>query len=216
MIELPRGKPVKEGIDPSRMDWQEALKKLHDGRFTGYLNAVAEQGRGLLLFLQGRLALIRYGTAAGKLIGEEAMGRVLEDSLAGRSRLDIYRLETALAVAVYNLLEGVPLYRGQHCELLDLPHLIERLKGENFSGGLCLRAQGKAAVIFMHAGRFTGFFHDGEPGLATDADLAASVAWLPGARLDVVSAAAVAETDVPDLLQDVDLGGLCARTLQAR
>lgn len=216
MIVVPRGKAVKEGIDPSRMDWREALKKLHEGHFTGYLNGVAECGRGLLLFVRGNLASIRYDAGQDSLTGAKALERVLTDSVLGRSRLDIYRLDPILALALYNVMEGAPLYRGQHCELLDMPHLLGLLKRDHFSGGLCVNAGDKAALIFMETGRFIGFFHDGESALATDADLPASVAWQPDARIDVIRSAGMTEANLPDLLQTVDLGGLWNTVLQAR
>lgn len=205
MIALPRGKSVKEGIDPKGMDWQEVLEKLHDGHFTGYLHVAAAVGSGLLLFFRGQLATIRYSSGSAEQSGEEALLSIFSDSLSGQARLNIYRLEPGLAVEVYNLIEGTPLYQGQRRELLDIPHLIELLKRDAFSGGLHVQAREDIAIILMHEGCFLGFFHDGSPTVMTDADLSQSVAWQPEATIDVIRSAGVAEDDLPDLLAKIDL-----------
>lgn len=213
MMVLPRGKPVKEGVNPIGMDWREVLEKLHDGHFSGYLRVIATAESGLLLFLRGQLTTIRYRCGTTELTGEEALHRIFSVSLSRQARLDIYRLEPDLAALLHNLIEGTPRYEGQYRELLDIPHLIDMLKRELFCGGLRVRAGNEVAVIFMHEGVFLGFFLDGQSGLATDVDLSASVAWRPGARIDVVCSAGLPEPILPDLLDEIDLIALWDRAL---
>ncbi|ABA89278.1 PATAN domain protein [Syntrophotalea carbinolica DSM 2380] len=213
MIALPRGKSVKEGIDPKGIDWQEVLGKLHDGHFTGYLHVTAAVGSGILLFFRGQVATIRYCSGSTEQSGEEALLSIFSDSLSGQARLNIYRLEPGLAVDMYNLIEGNPLYQGQRRELLDIPHLIALLKRDAFSGGLHVQAKEAVAIILMREGRFLGFFHDGSPTLATDAELSRSVAWQPEATIDVIRSAGVAEEDLPDLLAKTDLVTLWDKAL---
>jgi hypothetical protein len=188
MIVLPRGKPVKEGVNPAGMNWREVLEKLHVGLFTGYLNFVADTGRGLLLFYRGRLASIRYRCGDGVLEGENALGHIFSASRSSGAHLDIYRLEPSLTLSLFNLIEGETFYRGQQLALLDIPHVLDLLKSEGFSGGLYVHAAEKVAIILMEQGAFLGFFHDGQPGLTNTADLAG-----------------VEEAKLPDLLEEVDL-----------
>lgn len=213
MIVLPRGKPVKEGGRTLGMDWQEVLQKLHDGHFTGYLNFIADGGRGLLLFFRGQLVVIRMRMGGDVLVDEVALEQIFSASLSGHARLDIYRLEPALTLEIFNIMEGDALYQGQQRELLDIPFLLERLKSEGFSGGLHVQAGDKVAIILMEAGRFLGFFHDGHPGIMTSADLPASVAWQPGAKIDVICSAGVPEWDLPDFLKELDPGTLWEKAL---
>lgn len=213
MIVLPRGKPVKEGGRTLGMDWQEVLQKLHDGHFTGYLNFIADCGRGLLLFFRGQLVVIRMRMGGDVLVDEVALEQIFSASLSGHARLDIYRLEPALTLEIFNIMEGDALYQGQQRELLDIPFLLERLKSEGFSGGLHVQAGDKVAIILMEAGRFLGFFHDGHPGIMTSADLPASVAWQPGAKIDVICSAGVPEWDLPDFLKELDPGTLWEKAL---
>lgn len=205
MIVLPRGKPVKEGGCAVGIDWQEVLGKLHDGHFTGYLNLCADSGRGLLLFVRGQLTVIRYQTFAEELVGEDALAQFFLASLSNQARLNIYRLEVNLAVAIFNLIEGTPLYWGQHRELLDIPFLLEKLKRDGFSGGLHVQAGTEVAIILMETGHFMGFFHDGHLGITTTAELSASVAWQPGAEIDIICSAGVCESDLPDYFQNINL-----------
>jgi hypothetical protein len=108
-------------------------------------------------------------------------------------------------VELYNLIAGTFWYEGQYRELLDIPYLIDRLKRERFGGGLRIQAGDEVALILMRNGDFLGFFHDGQPGVTTEADLSCSVAWQPGARIDVIRSAGVSETDQFDLLGQIDL-----------
>ncbi len=208
MIVLPRGKPVKEDVATAGMNWREVLQKLHDGRFTGYLNFVCDANRGLLLFYHGQLAAIRYGRGAEFVGGETAMQHILSASRASEAYLDIYRLEADLAHAICNLVEGQPFCREQHLALLDLPHLLALLKQEGFSGGLHVYDDRKATVILMENGSYLGFFHDGQAGIVTSADPSASVACNAGARLDVIGSAKISASNVPDYLEQADLFAL--------
>ena len=213
MIVLPRGKPVKEGGRTLGMDWHEVLEKLHGGYFTGYLNFVADCDRGLLLFFRGQLVVVRYCVRDEILAGEVALEKIFSASLSDHGCLDIYRLEPALVFEIFNLIEGEVLYLGQHRELLDIPFLLERLKSDCFSGGLHVQAGDEVAIILMEAGHFLGFFHDGYPGIMTTADLAASVAWKPGAKIDVICSAGVPEWELPDFFQELDTGLLWEKAL---
>jgi hypothetical protein len=205
MMLLPRGKSVKEGVNPNGMDWIEVLGKLHDGHFTGYLNLVVTSGSGMLLFLRGQLTAARFFCGGAEQAGEKALVNIFSASLSRQARLDIYRLEPGLAVELYNLIAGTFWYEGQYRELLDIPYLIDLLKREKFGGGLRIQAGDEVALILMRNGEFLGFFHDGQPGVTTEAALSCSVAWQPGARIDVIRSAGVPETDQSDLLGQIDL-----------
>jgi hypothetical protein len=213
MIVLPRGKPVKEGGSTLGMDWHEVLEKLHNGHFTGYLNFTADCGRGLLLFLRGQLVVIRYSMHNDVLAGEIALEKIFSASLSGHACLDIYRLDAALTLEIFNLIEGETLYQGQQLELLDIPFLLDRLKSDGFSGGLHVQAGDETAIILMEAGCFLGFFHDGHPGIMTSADPPTSVAWQPGAKIDVIRSAGVSEWDLPDFFKELDPGTLWEKAL---
>lgn len=213
MIVLPRGKPVKEGARTLGMDWHEVLEKLHGGHFTGYLNFVADCGRGLLLFFRGQLVVIRYCMRDDILSGELALEKIFAASLSDHGYLDIYRLEPVLALEIFNIIEGETLYHGQYRELLDIPFLLEQLKSDGFSGGLHVQAGDEVAIILMDTGHFLGFFHDGHSGIMTSADLPTSVAWRPGAKIDVIRSAGVLEWDLPDFFQELDPGPLWEKAL---
>lgn len=205
MIRLPRGKAVKEAINPVRMDWLEALEKLHGGRFSGYLYCSAGKNAGLVLFVQGALSLARFSCGTVQQDGAPALSRLFALALSGAASLSIFRLTTDLAARLHDLLQGEFLYRAQEREILDIPYLLGQLREEFFSGGLLVRAAERAALIFYQAGVPLGFFHDGAQELSEQADLNASVAWLPGAKVDVIRTDWCTEPERPDLLRDMDL-----------
>ena len=54
MILLPRGNPVKEKVNPGKVNLPEALDKLRQGKFTGYLRFDFPAGTGVFIFEGGR------------------------------------------------------------------------------------------------------------------------------------------------------------------
>jgi hypothetical protein len=205
MIVLPRGKPVKENINPIGMDWLDVLEKLHAGHFSGYLQCVSETGTGRILFVRGQVVLVCFEGTGETLSAAEALARFFAESLTGCSRLGIFRLTPELAIEVFGLLTGQVAYAGQHRELLDVPHLLALLRQWRFEGGLHIEADDRTAIIFYRAGRPLGFFVDGSPELVEDADPAASVAWQPGARINVIRSGREDSDVLPDLLAEIDL-----------
>ena len=55
MILLPRGNPVKENINPGKVNMADALGKLRQGKFTGYLRFDFPSGTGVFIFQTGCL-----------------------------------------------------------------------------------------------------------------------------------------------------------------
>ncbi len=55
MIHLPRGNPVRQKVNPARINLPEAMEKLRSSTFTGYLRFDAVQGTGIILFQSGKL-----------------------------------------------------------------------------------------------------------------------------------------------------------------
>ena len=214
MILLPRGNPVKEGIDPGKVNLPEALVKLQKGHFTGYLRFDTTQGTGIIIFDNGRLISGLFETAREKLIAYDAIFTVFERSLAGNASLDIYRLSSALAMSIHALLHGNVLFLGQEVQLLDIRGLLGKLKEDKISG--CLRIYNKdhIALIFYRDGNPLGFFHDGSTDIEKNAENSLSVAKLPGAKIDVLTAEVSEEDNLADLMASADLTQMWAKAKQ--
>ena len=169
MILLPRGNAVKEKIDPSKVNFPEALKKLKDGGFTGYLRFETGAGTGIFIFNRGRLISALFD-GAERLVGAEALRRIFSASLASRATLDIYRLSGDLSMSIHALLHGDVLYQGQELKLLDIRSLLGKLKEDQVSGCLRIYTDERIALIFYREGHAVGFFHDGSTEIETTAD----------------------------------------------
>jgi len=211
MILLPRGNPVKEKIDPGKINLPDALHKLHEGSFTGYLRFDSENGTGILIFEKGRLISALFEEQQGRTIAYDAIARVFEISLSGGVNLDIFRLSSELAMSIHALLHGSVLYRGQALKLIDIKSLLGQLKEDRISGCLRIYTDEHVAMIFYREGSPLGFFHDGSTELETTADTSMSVARLPGAKIDVLTTSAAEETVLADLMESVDVATLWAR-----
>ena len=211
MILLPRGNPVKENINPGKVNLPGALKKLQAGRFTGYLRFDGEQGTGVFIFEKGKLVSALFEAEQERLIAYDAVTRIFEESLLGRMSLDIYQLSPELALSVHGLLHGEMLYRGQELKLIDIKSLLARIRQERMNGCLRIYAGERIALIFYEKGNALGFFHDGSTDIETTADTSMSIARLPGAKVDVLSTKSLEELMLTDLQQSADLVPLWQR-----
>jgi hypothetical protein len=208
MILLPRGNPIKEKIDPGRINLPDALRKLRSGAFTGYLRFDAAQATGIIIFEQGRLISALCEEGGNRQIAATALARIFALSLGGGTSLDIFRLSSDLALSIHALLHGHLLYRGQEIRLIDIKALLGQMKEEQLSGCLRIYTQEHVALIFYRQGNPLGFFHDGSTELETTADTSMSVARLPGAKIDVLTTSADEEEVLADLLESFDISKL--------
>lgn len=212
MILLPRGIPLKEKIDPGKVNLPDALKKLHAGNFTGYLRFDAHQGTGIVIYEKGRLISALFESQNERHIAYDALALVFEHSLLGGANLDIYRLSPDLAMSIHALLHGRLLYKGQELKLIDIRSLLTKLKEDSFNGCLRIYTDEHIALIFYRGGSPLGFFHDGSTEIETSADSSMSVARLPGAKIDVLAAKGAEDLVLADLAESADLGALWRKT----
>ena len=217
MILLPRGNPVKEKLNPGRVDLPGALKKLQAGSFTGYLRFENSGGTGILIFEKGKLVSSLFAGSSERLIAYDAISRIFEEALLEKSTLDIYQLSPEVALSIHALLHGDVLYQGQELKLIDIKALLARIKEQRMNGCLRIYAGDRIALIFYDNGNPLGFFHDGSTEIETTADTSMSIARLPGAKVDVLSTRSLEELMLTDLQQSADLGPMWqrAKKLQA-
>ena len=108
MIFLPRGNPVRQKVNPARINLPEAMEKLRVGTFTGYLRFDASQGVGVILFKDGQLisSIFMNRETSERLIAYDAIARIFEVSILGNAVLNIYRMSAELVLGVHALLHG--------------------------------------------------------------------------------------------------------------
>jgi hypothetical protein len=216
MILLPRGNPVKENGNPGKVNLPDALDKLRQGQFTGYLRFDFTAGTSIFIFQTGRLISALFETPQENLIAYDAIARTFDESLRSSGRLDIYRLSPELAFSIHALLHGEMLHRGQDLQLIDIRSLLARMRDEQRSGCLRIYSHEHIALIFYRDGRPLGFFHDGSTSIETTADSSMSVAREPGAKVDVLVTRGDAERALADLMETADIAGLWNRVLGER
>lgn len=209
MILLPRGIPVKEKVDPGKINLPDALVKLREGGFSGYLRFETPQGVGIIIFEQGKLISALYDAGRQpRPIAFDAIALLFEFALAGGCTLDIFRLSPELALSIHALLHGDVLYRGQELKLIDIKALLGQLREKRISGCLRIYTDEHVAMIFYRDGNPLGFFHDGSTEIQTTADTSMSVARLPGAKIDVLTSNVADGEVLADLLQAANIATL--------
>jgi hypothetical protein len=216
MILLPRGNPVKENVNPGKVNLPDALDKLRQGKFTGYLRFDFADGTGIFIFQTGRLISALFETGRDNLIAYDAIARTFHEALKGDGRLDIYRLSPELAFSIHALLHGEMLHRGQDLQLIDIRSLLTRMRDEQRSGCLRIYSRDHIALIFYRDGKPLGFFHDGSTDIETTADTSLSVAREPDAKVDVLITRGDAEKQLADLMETASIAGLWNKEVSVR
>jgi hypothetical protein len=205
MILLPRGNPVKEQINPGKVNLPEALDKLRQGKFTGYLRFDFPESTGIFIFDGGRFADALFASTHDSLLARTAIARIFSESLKGHGSLGIYRLSPELSGLLRALLHGELLHQGQELELINVRGLLKRLRDERLNGCLRVYAGSRVALILYRQGQPLGFFHDGAAELAASADYSRSVAREAGAKVDVLATPDPAAIPLVDLWATEDL-----------
>jgi hypothetical protein len=208
MILLPRGNPVKENINPGKVNLADAFGKMRQGKFTGYLRFDFPSGTGVFIYQEGRLISALYEGEREHLIAYDAIDRTFQEALIGDGLLNIYRLSTDLAHSIHALLHGEVLHKGQDLQLIDIKSLLIRMREEKRSGCLRIYSKEHIALIFYRNGSPLGFFHDGSTDIETTADSSMSVAKEPGAKVDVLVTSGEGEKMLADLMETADIAGL--------
>lgn len=214
MIHLPRGAPVREKVNPARINLPEAMLKLRNGDFTGYLRFDAPQGTGVILFRTGQLisATFLTGDESHRLIAYDAIARIFETSIIGHAVLTIFRLDKDLVLALHALLHGRYLEQGLELRSFDVARELERIRRDGMTACLRVYAGDRTTLIFYDQGYALGFFHDGGVELEQTADLGKSIAQDPDARLDILEVRNAEEIILADLMQSADLRPIWQRS----
>lgn len=216
MILLPRGNPVKENINPGKVNLADALGKMRQGKFTGYMRFDFPEGTGVFIYQEGRLISGLFENEREHLIAYDAIARSFHESLTGTGTLNIYRLSIDLAYSIHTLLHGEMLHKGQDLQLIDIKSLLVRMREEKRSGCLRIYSKEHIALIFYRDGNPLGFFHDGSTDIETTADSSLSVAREPGAKVDVLVTRGGDEKSLADLMETADIAGLWGNAVAER
>ena len=213
MLYLPQGKPVRQQVNPARINLPEAMGKFRSGKFTGYLRFDAPQGAGIILFHHGKLISSFFSSSekASQQIAYDAIARIFEMSIQGHSRLSIYQLSVDLVFGLHALLQGRYLHRAEDLRQFDVAAMLEKITEQMLSVCVRVYTDDKVALIFFDSGYALGFFHEGSTELQPTADLEQSVAALPDARLDLVEIQNPDQIVLADLMGSADLGPIWQR-----
>ena len=216
MILLPRGNPVKENINPGKVNLVDALGKMRQGKFTGYLRFDFPDSTGIFIYQQGRLISALFQSEREHLIAFDGIARTFREALAGSGNLNIYRLSNDLAYSIHTLLHGEMLHKGQDLQLIDIRSLLTRMREEKRSGCLRIYSKEHIALIFYRDGNPLGFFHDGSTDIETTADVSMSVAREPGAKVDVLVTRGDGEKALADLMETGNIAALWDAAMNER
>ena len=125
-MELPAGKPIKEGMETQTVDFRKLFPALKEHKLTGYLalDIMASNGmeEGTLLFNQGEVIAVDYIYLAKEKIvnGQDALELVM-NSCSGAGSFDVYEIESSEIIGVREKnREKVLKYKPTNEELMSL------------------------------------------------------------------------------------------------
>ncbi len=207
MIRLPQGVPVRQNVNPARINLPEAMGKLRGSHFSGYLHFTASQGDGVVLFQSGQLISSLFVSAdqQTKLIAYDAIARIFELSIGGFFTLNIYRISDELSPYLHALLHGRYLQQGKELKNLNIRSLLDYLKDNGTTACLRVYNPERCSLIFYDFGYPLGFFHERGKELEFSADLSQSVALDPACLIDVLEIQSADQLILADLMASADL-----------
>jgi hypothetical protein len=214
MIHLPRGNPVRQKVNPARINLPEAMEKLRSGSFTGYLRFDTAQGAGVVLFQAGKLISSMFVSSDGseRLIAYDAIAKIFEVSILGHAVLNIFKLSSDLVLGIHALLHGRYLLKGERLVDLDVSIPLQRIQNEGLTCCLRVYAEEQTTLIFYDHGYALGFFHEGRTELETEADIDKSIACSQNAKLDLLEIRSADDLVLADLMGSADLGPIWQRS----
>ncbi len=107
MMDMPVGRPVKEGIDTRKVDFRKLFPTLSEHQLSGYmaLDIMTDNGmeEGLLLFHQGDIIASEYKYVAREKVvrGKEALPLFMNGCM-GQGTFDVYELDDVVGVRERN------------------------------------------------------------------------------------------------------------------
>lgn len=207
MIRLPQGLPVRQNVNPARINLPEAMVKLRGSDFSGYLHFTSDYGDGVVLFQAGHLISSVYidPEQTTKLIAYDAIARIFELSIRGHASLNIYRVSGDLIPHVHALLHGRYLQHGRSLQQFDVRSLLDYLKENGTTACIRVYNERQCSLIFYDQGYPLGFFHDKGKDLEAKADLDKSIARDPQALIDILEVQSVDQLVLADLMASADL-----------
>ncbi|NUN11262.1 DUF2226 domain-containing protein [Candidatus Micrarchaeota archaeon] len=130
-MNLPRGKPLKQGIDLATVNFKSLVKEIKSKNITGYL-AIALKGNGgieegTIIFDNGKIVgcAYEYYKHEKTFMGKEAFPRVLNAIAAKQGVIDVYTLELEQVHLIFVVNEGMIFTPEENA--------IEKIKVESFS-----------------------------------------------------------------------------------
>lgn len=210
MLRLPKGVPLFEKLDASKLQLDAIVLKLKNGCFTGYAAVSFAQANGILVFESGKLISTVFESGPGCRVSSfEALNTLADQMAAGNpSILNVYRLSADLTMCIHALLQGEVRYQGQALGLIDIKTLLERVKTEQMNCCLRIYTDDRSSMIFYKAGEPLGFFHDGSDEIEASPGDSQQMTQDPGAKLDLYSTAGIDELMAHDLLEIVHIDSI--------
>jgi len=202
MLHLPKGTPLFENLDASKLQLDTITTKLSRGCFTGYASFTFPEALGLLAYKSGWLiSAVFENSLSARMNDLDALAALADQMLVcAESRLHIYRLSDELSMCVHSLLQGEPLYDSQELALVDVRDLLERIRNEQMNCCISVYNQNCSTMIFYKEGSPLGFFHDGSQELETSADSSQQLIQDPLTRLALYTTVSSGIRPLSDLL----------------
>ncbi|MFH1779744.1 MAG: DUF2226 domain-containing protein [Candidatus Micrarchaeota archaeon] len=130
-MNLPRGKPLKQGIDVATVNFKSLLNEIKNKKITGYMSITVKGITGIedgtLIFDNGKIvgSAYEYLKYNKTFMGKEAFPRILNSTAAKKGIMDIYTLELEQIHLIFVVNEGMIFTPDERT--------VEKIKVDSFS-----------------------------------------------------------------------------------
>jgi len=217
MLILPRSNPLYENIPVHKINLPEALKKMGDGGFTGYLGFGSTSSEGYFIYIRGALISILMLEGTQQKSGFEAISGLFNHATSEEGGIiNVYRLTVDLAVCTNALLHGTVLVKPELVSGVDLKALLARMKTQALNGTVLFSTTDRGAAIFYKDGMPIGFYHDAASEIETSPTEAQRIAAIPGATIEIRSSPPADELLHHNLLETLNIDRLWQASVNRR
>ena len=208
MVVLPRSNPVYENISSEKINLPDALKRMGDGGFTGYLGFASPVAEAFILYVKGAMISILLLEGDREKTGIDAINALYDNMIRIGGCFSIYRMTPEIVMCAHALLHGDLVLHKQEVKSVDLKSVLARMKVQMLNGTVFFSTDSRSAMIFFREGNPIGFYNDAARDIEASPAESQKVAALPGATVQIKSTKPVDILALHNLLETINISKL--------
>jgi len=131
---FPKNQVLHENLNTSFTQLDALLAELRSNQFTGYVQIIGWEYKGILLFDTGRIINASEDTKGQSRHGPAAAAGIAVKGREKDNAISVYRLNAEVTQLLANLFKGEPIYKDLSSDLTGLDKLVAKLQKRKAHG----------------------------------------------------------------------------------